>query len=197
MCNNDVLESITDPTNPVRTDDWGAGKDGGLPFGFACADLCRGHFPAVFAHSASPSADGTTAYVAYWVAQFTVLALSRARELAADHWSCENTGDGDALSSALVKIAYGMGEVRAQERAEAERLLATKDKEARKQAGLEGSDRISLELGGDDELLDAAREHESYIAGETLATSVGYAADGAGEKATIEGRELRIAVSKA
>jgi isoleucyl-tRNA synthetase len=69
--------------------------------------------------------------------------------------------------------------------------------EARKQAGLEVSDRISLELGGDDELLQAAREHESYVAGETLATSVGYGADGAGETATIEGRELRIAVSKA
>jgi isoleucyl-tRNA synthetase len=69
--------------------------------------------------------------------------------------------------------------------------------EARKQAGLEVSDRISLELGGDDELLAAAREHESYIAGETLATSVGYGADGAGEKATIEGRELRIGLSKA
>jgi isoleucyl-tRNA synthetase len=69
--------------------------------------------------------------------------------------------------------------------------------EARKQAGLEVSDRISLELGGDDELLDAAREHESYIAGETLATSVDYGADGAGERATIEGRELRIALSKA
>jgi isoleucyl-tRNA synthetase len=69
--------------------------------------------------------------------------------------------------------------------------------EARKQAGLEVSDRISLELAGDDELLAAAREHEAYIAGETLATSVGYGADGAGEKATIEGRELRIAVSKA
>ena len=69
--------------------------------------------------------------------------------------------------------------------------------EARKQAGLDVSDRISLELGGDDELLEAAREHESYIAGETLATSVGYGSDGAGEKATIEGRELRIALSKA
>ena len=46
--------------------------------------------------------------------------------------------------------------------------------EARKQAGLDVSDRISLELGGDDELLEAAREHESYIAGETLANSVGY-----------------------
>jgi isoleucyl-tRNA synthetase len=69
--------------------------------------------------------------------------------------------------------------------------------EARKQAGLEVSDRISLELGGDDELLEAAREHESYIAGETLATSVDYGSDGAGERATIEGRELRIALSKA
>jgi isoleucyl-tRNA synthetase len=69
--------------------------------------------------------------------------------------------------------------------------------EARKQAGLDVSDRIALALGGDDELLAAAREHEAYIAGETLATSVDYGADGAGEKATIEGRELRIAVSKA
>jgi isoleucyl-tRNA synthetase len=69
--------------------------------------------------------------------------------------------------------------------------------EARKQAGLEVSDRIALALGGDDELLAAAREHEAYIAGETLADSVDYSADGAGEKATIEGRELRIAVSRA
>jgi isoleucyl-tRNA synthetase len=69
--------------------------------------------------------------------------------------------------------------------------------EARKQAGLEVSDRIALALGGDEELLAAAREHEAYIAGETLATSVDYGAEGAGEKATIEGRELRIAVSKA
>jgi Zn-dependent protease with chaperone function len=74
------------------------------------------------------------AYVAYWVAQLTVLALSRARELAADHWSCECTRDGDALASALVKIAYGMGEVRAQERAQAQALLATNDKHARREA---------------------------------------------------------------
>jgi Zn-dependent protease with chaperone function len=50
------------------------------------------------------------AYVAYLVSQFTLLALSRAREFAADHWSCEATGDGDALASALVKVAYGMGQ---------------------------------------------------------------------------------------
>ena len=46
------------------------------------------------------------AYIAYLVSQFMLLALSRARESAADHWSCECTGDGDALASALVKIAY-------------------------------------------------------------------------------------------
>jgi hypothetical protein len=61
--------------------------------------------------------------------------LSRSRELAADHWSCESTGKGDALASALVKIAYGMGEVRAKEKAEIQALLETKDKEARREAG--------------------------------------------------------------
>ncbi len=68
---------------------------------------------------------------------------------------------------------------------------------ARKSAGLEVSDRIELGLGGDEGLLDAARAHESYISGETLATAVSYGGDGAGERATIEGRELRIVVSKA
>ena len=43
---------------------------------------------------------------------------------------------------------------------------------ARKQAGLDVSDRIALTLGGDDGLVEAARAHEAYIAGETLATSV-------------------------
>jgi isoleucyl-tRNA synthetase len=68
---------------------------------------------------------------------------------------------------------------------------------ARKAAGLEVVDRISLTLGGDPELVAAAREHESYVAGETLATSVDYDASKAGEPATIEGRELRIGVAKA
>src|SRR3954447_18040535 len=67
---------------------------------------------------------------------------------------------------------------------------------ARKAAGLEVEDRIALALGGDEELLAAAREHEAYVTGETLAVALGYdAADGAA--ATIEGRELRIAVTKA
>ena len=68
---------------------------------------------------------------------------------------------------------------------------------ARKGAGLAVEDRIALTLGGDAELLDAAREHETFIAAEALALSVAYDGDGSGEPATIDGRELRIAVAKA
>ena len=68
---------------------------------------------------------------------------------------------------------------------------------ARKEAGLEITDRISLTLGGDDELLEAARAHEEYVAGETLATSVSYDGAGGGAAAAIEGRELRISVERA
>jgi isoleucyl-tRNA synthetase len=67
---------------------------------------------------------------------------------------------------------------------------------ARKAAGLKVEDRISLTLGGDGELLAAARAHEEYVAGETLATALSY--DGAdGSPARIEGRELRIGVERA
>jgi isoleucyl-tRNA synthetase len=65
---------------------------------------------------------------------------------------------------------------------------------ARKAAGLEVSDRIELALGGGDELLAAARQHESYIAGEVLATSVAYGAS-EGTRVTLDGHELRIALA--
>ena len=67
---------------------------------------------------------------------------------------------------------------------------------ARKTAGLQVEDRIELFLGGDDALLDAAREHAEYVARETLATSVTY--DGtAADPVTIEGKPLHISVSRA
>src|SRR3954451_17798844 len=69
---------------------------------------------------------------------------------------------------------------------------------ARKAGGLAGEERIDLTLGGDAALLGAARAHDPYVTGETLATRVEYAGgDGAGEQATIDGRELRIALARA
>jgi isoleucyl-tRNA synthetase len=69
---------------------------------------------------------------------------------------------------------------------------------ARKSAGLDVEDRISLTLAGDEELLAAAREHQDYVAGETLATSLDFdGAQGASadaEAAEIEGRALLISV---
>jgi isoleucyl-tRNA synthetase len=68
---------------------------------------------------------------------------------------------------------------------------------ARKDAGLNVEDRIALTLGGDQELLDAARAHEDYVAGETLATSVSYdSAGGGATEATIEGLRLVISVAR-
>jgi isoleucyl-tRNA synthetase len=67
---------------------------------------------------------------------------------------------------------------------------------ARKEAGLEITDRIALSLGGDEELLEAAKEHQPYISGEVLATSVAY--DGAeGTSAILDGHELRITITRA
>jgi isoleucyl-tRNA synthetase len=69
---------------------------------------------------------------------------------------------------------------------------------ARKNAGLDVEDRISLSLAGDDDLLAAAREHQDYVTGETLATSLEF--DGAqdeAESAEIEGRSLHISVTLA
>ncbi|WP_268761267.1 M48 family metalloprotease [Frankia sp. AvcI1] len=51
------------------------------------------------------------AFAAYLAAQLALLGFARAREFGADHASCRATGDGDALCSALVRIAYGIDEV--------------------------------------------------------------------------------------
>ncbi len=69
---------------------------------------------------------------------------------------------------------------------------------ARQNAGLEVTDRIHLTLDGDDSLVAAARTHEPYIAGETLAVQVSYESlDGSPAPVSIDGRELRVAVALA
>jgi hypothetical protein len=49
------------------------------------------------------------------------------------------------------------------------------------------ADRITFTLDGDLALIEPAREHQEYIAGETLATAVSYE--------SLDGRELRIGVA--
>lgn len=44
----------------------------------------------------------------YWVGQYMLLFLSRSREYYADAFSAAETGNANALSTALVKIAYGL-----------------------------------------------------------------------------------------
>jgi isoleucyl-tRNA synthetase len=66
---------------------------------------------------------------------------------------------------------------------------------ARKAAGLEITDRIDLTLAGDPDLLEAAQAHQDYLAGEVLATSVTYEGSN-GAAATIDGRDLKIGVSR-
>jgi isoleucyl-tRNA synthetase len=68
---------------------------------------------------------------------------------------------------------------------------------ARRDAGLEVSDRIALTLDGDDALLSAARAHEPYVAGETLATRLSYESLDGALPATIDGRKLKIGVALA
>jgi isoleucyl-tRNA synthetase len=69
---------------------------------------------------------------------------------------------------------------------------------ARKGGGLEITERIGLALGGDPVLLEAAREHQEYIANEVLATSVGYDAEDYSTVVTlgIGERDLKIALFK-
>lgn len=78
------------------------------------------------------------AYLCYWVSQFVVLLLNRTREYFADHYSAEVTHQPDALSSALVKIAYGM--VRVDGEYQKVMKLGTKDEKSQwaKQRRLEG-----------------------------------------------------------
>src|SRR6185436_8974041 len=68
---------------------------------------------------------------------------------------------------------------------------------ARKDAGLEVSDRIALTLGGDPELVAVAEEFEGLVADEVLATSVDFGGNGGSFSATVDGRTLSVGVARA
>jgi isoleucyl-tRNA synthetase len=69
---------------------------------------------------------------------------------------------------------------------------------ARKDAGLDVSDRIALTLGGAPELVSVAQEFQSLVADEVLATSVAFnGAEDAPFTATVDGHELRVGVARA
>jgi isoleucyl-tRNA synthetase len=70
--------------------------------------------------------------------------------------------------------------------------------QARKDAGLDVSDRIALVLGGSAGALAAAREHEQLIARETLATSYSLVESMTGtEVALSDGESATISLSRA
>ena len=54
---------------------------------------------------------GYAALFFYWVGSYGLLYLSRLREYYADEFSAKETGDPNLLSSALIKIAYGIASV--------------------------------------------------------------------------------------
>jgi len=71
--------------------------------------------------------------------------------------------------------------------------------QARKDAGLDVSDRIALSLGSDDEMTRAAiAAHEALIGSETLATSIDVGPAGEGEATAVgEGASVTVSVVRA
>jgi len=71
--------------------------------------------------------------------------------------------------------------------------------QARRDAGLDVSDRISLTVSATDAVRLAVGAHQEFVAGETLATSVAFAAAGApgfaGEVG--DGEQITVTVSRA
>jgi isoleucyl-tRNA synthetase len=98
----------------------------------------------------------------------------------------------ESESGRAVAVALDLDEALIREGLAREIVRAVQN--ARKQAGLEVTDRIELTLGGDEELLAAARAHQDHLAAETLAEEVAYAEDGV-ETTRIEDRPLAIGIS--
>ena len=70
--------------------------------------------------------------------------------------------------------------------------------QARREAGLDVSDRIALTVDGTEEVLAAVRRHEGFVAGEVLATSVDYApVPDATFTGSVDGGHVDVAVRRA
>ena len=70
--------------------------------------------------------------------------------------------------------------------------------QARRDAGLDVADRIELTADAPDDVVAAAKEHEKFIAGETLAASVSYGAVESGSSGTVgDGVKVSVKVVKA
>ncbi|HVV10369.1 isoleucine--tRNA ligase [Amycolatopsis sp.] len=70
--------------------------------------------------------------------------------------------------------------------------------QARRDAGLDVADRVELTVDAPAEVVEAAKEHEKFIAGETLALSVSYGTvDGGSSGAVGDGVKVSVAVRKA
>ncbi|MEI7559954.1 MAG: DUF5915 domain-containing protein, partial [Actinomycetes bacterium] len=67
---------------------------------------------------------------------------------------------------------------------------------ARRDSGLDISDRISLSLGGDERLMEAADRHGDYIASEVLAEELTLRADSGESEVTIDGLTLSVSLER-
>lgn len=79
------------------------------------------------------------AYLCYLLSQFVMLMLNRTREYFADHYSAQVTGAPNNLSSALVKIAYGMVRADGELREAMSQAKGSEKRDLRKQQRLSGS----------------------------------------------------------
>jgi isoleucyl-tRNA synthetase len=68
--------------------------------------------------------------------------------------------------------------------------------QSRKDAGLDVSDRIRLNIEGDDAAVRAMREHQELIAGETLATEIQLVEGPGGNVDVGSGSSIRVSVVK-
>jgi Zn-dependent protease with chaperone function len=83
---------------------------------------------------------GLVSYVFYMIATYVLLFLSRTREYYADEFSAKTTGRPNDLSSALIKIAYGMvtleSDVRTKRLLESSRAMGIMDPHSAKGIGM-------------------------------------------------------------